>query len=127
MCSEDQPLTVYFDGSCPLCQAEIGLYRQQDATGALRFLDVSRCGGTLGPDLTKQQAMKRFYVRRRDGTLLSGSAAFVALWFVLPQWHWVARVVTLPGIGTLLEAAYRLFLPMRPILSRLFGRVRNWR
>ena len=30
--------TVYFDGSCPLCQAEIGYYRRKDQAGAFCFV-----------------------------------------------------------------------------------------
>ena len=39
--SELSKSTVYFDGSCPLCQAEIGYYRRKDQAGALCFVDVS--------------------------------------------------------------------------------------
>jgi predicted DCC family thiol-disulfide oxidoreductase YuxK len=62
-----QSLTVYFDGACPLCQAEINHYRKQEGAGAICFLDVSRSEEMLAGDLTKQQAMKRFHVRGNDG------------------------------------------------------------
>ena len=80
----------------------------------------------LAEDLTKQQAMKRFHVRCSDGLLLSGAAAFVAVWRTLPRWQRAARLAALPGILTILEVAYRLFLPVRPILSKLFRRVHTW-
>jgi predicted DCC family thiol-disulfide oxidoreductase YuxK len=117
---------VYFDGACPLCQAEINHYRKQEGAGAICFLDVSRSEETLAVDLTKQQAMKRFHVRCNDGLLLSGAAAFVAVWSTLPRSQRAARLAALPGILTILEVAYRLFLPVRPILSKLFGRVHAW-
>lgn len=119
---EQPSLTVYFDGSCPLCQAEIGAYRRQDATGNICFRDVSRSEAAPAPDLTRQQAMQRFHVRRGDGSMLSGAAAFVALWAGLPGWRWLARLAALPGVLGLLEAGYRLFLPVRPIVSKLFAR-----
>ena len=121
-----QSLTVYFDGACPLCQAEINHYRKQEGAGAICFVDVSRSEETLAVDLTKQQAMKRFHVRANDGLLLSGAAAFVAVWSTLPRWRLAARLAALPGILRILEAAYRLFLPARPAVSRLFRLVQGW-
>ena len=87
MQSDRQSLTVYFDGACPLCQAEINHYRKQEGARVICFLDVSRSEQTLAVDLTKQQAMKRFHVRGNDGCLLSGAAAFVAVWSTLPRWR----------------------------------------
>ena len=117
--------TVYFDGSCPLCRAEIGHYRRQDSDGKLCFVDVSRTTETLPVVLTRQQAMKRFHVLAGDGQLLSGAAAFVDVWSRLPRWRWAARAAALPGAMTMLELGYGLLLPVRPILYRLFERVQG--
>ena len=122
MQSDERSLTVYFDGGCPLCQAEINHYRKQEGAGEICFLDVSISEEKLAKDLTKEQAMKRFHVRGNDGSLLSGAAAFVAVWSTLPRWKWAARLAALPGRLMILEIACRLFLPVRPILSSLFGR-----
>ena len=72
--------TVYFDGSCPLCRAEIAHYRGADRGAALCFVDVSEKDTSLPNGLTRQQAMERFHVRAADGQLLSGAAAFVEVW-----------------------------------------------
>lgn len=122
MQSETRSLTVYYDGGCPLCQAEINHYRKQAGADIICFRDVSISEEKLAGDLTKEQAMKRFHVRGHDGLLLSGAAAFVAVWSTLPRWKWAARLAALPGIMMMLEIAYRLFLPVRPILSSLVGR-----
>ena len=114
---------VYFDGSCPLCRAEIGHYRQQDKSGALRFIDVSEPGAVTPEGMTQQRALQRFHVRAGDGRILSGAAAFVEVWAHLPKWHWAARAATLPGALAVLEWGYRGFLPLRPAISRLFGKL----
>ncbi len=117
----DKP-TVFFDGSCPLCRAEIDLYRRKDGEARLCFVDVSATDAAPAPGLTAREAMARFHVREADGTMRSGAAAFVALWSEIPGWRWLARVARLPGVTPVLEGAYRLFLPVRPHLSRAFGR-----
>jgi len=123
--SEPPKSTVYFDGSCPLCRAEIGYYRRKDQAGSLCFVDVSESAALTPGGVTQQRAMERFHVRASDGRVLSGAAAFVEVWTRLPKWRWAARAASLPGVLAVLELGYRMFLPVRPFLSRLFGRVLN--
>ncbi len=117
---EAQPtpeLTVYFDGSCPLCRREIALYRRQRGAERLLWLDVS-VGGHLGEGLSCEAAMRRFHVREAQGRLLSGGAAFARLWRALPGWRVLGWLFAGPPLSWGLEAAYRLFLPLRPRVQR---------
>ena len=120
--SELSKSTVYFDGSCPLCRAEIGYYQRKDQDRALCFVDVSETGAILPDGITQERAMKRFHVRASDGRVLSGAAAFVEVWTGLPRWRWAARAASLPGALIALEWGYRVFLPVRPFMSHFFGR-----
>ena len=117
--------TVYFDGSCPLCRAEIGYYQRKDQYSALCFVDISEPGGIPPEGITQERALKRFHVRASDGRVLSGAAAFVEVWTRLPRWRWAARLAGLPGVTPLLEVGYRLFLPIRPYLSKAFGKLKS--
>jgi predicted DCC family thiol-disulfide oxidoreductase YuxK len=121
MTGETPPLTVYFDGSCPLCRAEIRHYRAEAGAESLDFVDVSRPEVVVPGDLTRQRAMARFHVRTGDGSLVSGAAAFVTVWRRLPRWRWAAWLADLPGMMAVLETGYRVFLPARPALARLLG------
>ena len=116
-------LTVYYDGSCPLCTAEIRHYAGLRGSDRLDFIDVSAADSDTGNDLAAGDAMKRFHVRLDDGRLLSGASAFVAIWQHLPRWGWAARLAAWPGVTPVLELAYRSFLPVRPLLSRLARRL----
>lgn len=123
---EAAPLLVLYDGSCPLCRREIGLYRDLRPNAPLCFTDVSDPAlplpdGVSGP--TRAQLMARFHVRAADGRLLSGAAAFLALWAALPGWRWLARLGRLPGVAWTMERAYRLFLRQRPRLQRWAARL----
>lgn len=116
-----EKLTVYYDGSCPLCRAEINHYRKRDGGLRLDLCDVSNDAAQLPEDLGRDAAMARFHVRRPDGQLVSGAAAFTELWAAVPGWRRIAPAARLPVIRHGLELGYRMFLPVRPLLSRAFG------
>lgn len=125
MAPDPSQSTLYFDGSCPLCQAEIGYYRRRDAAGALCFVDVSEAGSATPEGVSREQAMARFHVRAGDGRVVSGAAAFVEVWRRLPRWRWAARLASGPGVLAALELGYRMFLPVRPFISRGLRRLRG--
>ena len=122
MTTEPARSTVYFDGACPLCRTEIDYYRRRDRAGALCFVDVSEDSAATPADLDRARALQRFHVRLEDGRLASGAAAFVEVWRRLPGWRIAARAAALPGVLAMLELGYRLFLLLRPGISRRFGR-----
>jgi predicted DCC family thiol-disulfide oxidoreductase YuxK len=125
MTSNNTEMTVYFDGACPLCRAEIGYYKNQNGAECIEFLDVSASDGALPDGLTRAQAMARFHVRSADGELLSGAAAFVHIWRTLPGWRWAARIASLPGAMTMMEFGYVAFLRVRPLISKFFSRLQK--
>ena len=112
------PLTVLYDGACPLCRREIGVYRGLRPSTPVCFADVSDAALPLPPGTTREQLLVRFHVRGRDGQLLSGAQAFLALWVALPGWRWLALAGRLPGAAWVMERTYRLFLRWRPMLQR---------
>jgi predicted DCC family thiol-disulfide oxidoreductase YuxK len=112
------PLTVLYDGACPLCRREIGIYSGLQPNTPVCFADVNDAELSLPPGTTRAQLLARFHVRNRDGELLSGAQAFLALWAALPGWRWLARVGRLPGAAWVMERSYRLFLRGRPALQR---------
>jgi predicted DCC family thiol-disulfide oxidoreductase YuxK len=121
--NESPPLTVLYDGACPLCRREIGVYRGLQPSAPVCFADVNDVAMPLPPDTTRAQLLARFHVRSRDGELLSGAQAFLALWAVLPGWRWLAWAGRLPGAAWAMERAYRVFLRWRPVLQRWASRL----
>lgn len=125
MADSDPPsrdeLTVLYDGACPLCRREIGLYQRSAEDAPLRFCDISRADAApaeLPAGLTREKLLARFHVRRGDGVVSSGAQAFVQLWATLPGWRWLARLARLPGMLWLMERSYRGFLHVRPAVQR---------
>lgn len=106
--------TVYYDGACPLCRREIGFYRGRNEDAA-EWVDVSR--DAPGAELSKEDALARFHVRRADGSLVSGAEGFFELWRAMPGWRHLARLSAVPGVLPVTERAYRGFLRVRPRVS----------
>ena len=110
------PLTVYFDGACPVCSREMALYRRQPGAEACVWVDASACAEPeLGPGLTREAALARFHVRRADGELVAGTRGFAALWRALPRTAWLGRVAAFGPMPMLLDIGYRVFLALRPL------------
>jgi predicted DCC family thiol-disulfide oxidoreductase YuxK len=106
--------TVYFDGACPLCRREIAHYQQLAGGQDIAWVDASLCDeGTLGADLDRSRALGRLHVRRSDGTLVSGAAAFAAIWSRLPAYTALARVAAYRPVLWTMEVVYRGFLGTR--------------
>lgn len=111
--SEPRP-TVYFDGACPVCRREIALYQRQPGAEALCWVDAAACPPeALGAGLDRPAALARLHVRAADGRLVSGAAAFLAMWAALPRTAGLARLLDRPGLVRLLDAAYTGFLKLR--------------
>jgi len=118
-------LTVFFDGSCPLCNAEIGSYQRDDTNSALTFVDVRAPDADVPAYLDRNSGIARFHVLADSGELLSGAAAFAAIWRKLPRWRRLAQIAAIPGMLAILEVGYSVFLRARPLFVGTFVLVRR--
>jgi predicted DCC family thiol-disulfide oxidoreductase YuxK len=104
---------VYYDGACPVCAREIRAYQGRAGADQIEWQDVSLPAPVLAPDLTQSAALARLHVRRPDGTLVSGAAAFAVIWSSLPGLAWAGKLMTWPPMLWAAERGYRLFLRLR--------------
>jgi predicted DCC family thiol-disulfide oxidoreductase YuxK len=114
-------LTVWFDGSCPLCRREIGLMRRLDRRRAICFIDVAAPGEAHCP-ADRAELLARFHARE-NGRLLSGAAAFAAMWRAIPLLRPMGMLARIPAVLRLMERGYLAFLRVRPRLQHL---ARRW-
>jgi predicted DCC family thiol-disulfide oxidoreductase YuxK len=117
--AHDPRLTVWFDGACPLCLREIALMKRLDRRGAIQFVDVASEDATCPID--RAELLARFHARE-DGRLLSGAAAFAAMWRAIPILRPFGQIARAPWALKILEALYVRFLRVRPRLQRLLVR-----
>ena len=82
-----------------------------DAHGIRGRITVVRAQWGLDADT----AARRLYVLHK-GRLTSGIPAFLVLWAEMPRYHWLARIVGLPGIMQVASAAYDCVLA--PVIYR---------
>jgi predicted DCC family thiol-disulfide oxidoreductase YuxK len=105
---------VFYDGGCPLCRREIAHYQRIDHERRIQWTDIQQEPETLqAHGLTWEQAMQRMHVRDSDGLMVSGAAAFAALWRHIPRYRFLAGLVTLPGIHWITEQVYTVFARRR--------------
>lgn len=120
---QEPELTVFFDGACPLCRAEIDFWHRQPGAERIAFVDVARDDAALPAGVDRAQALSRFHAETTEGQVTSGAAAFLALMGMLPRLRWLGRIGALPGIRQFLEWLYRVFLRLRPALVATFVRL----
>ncbi|HEX4843642.1 MAG TPA: demethoxyubiquinone hydroxylase family protein [Limnobacter sp.] len=112
--SKQECLTVFYDGSCPLCRREIALYQGLKSDQAIAWMDVSAEQTELPANCQRDTLMQRFHIQSPDGELQSGALAFATLWQALPGWRWLGRLAKLPGVLGWMEWLYLGFLKIRP-------------
>ncbi len=112
-------LTVWFDGACPLCRREIAMLRRLDRRFAIEFVDVSE-GQPESCPVAQADLLARFHAREGD-RVLSGAAAFAAMYRRIPLLRPIGELARLPLFDRVFEGLYRLFLRIRPRLQQWAG------
>ncbi len=102
--------TLYYDGACPLCTAEMARLGKLCDDG-LDLRDIHTM--TPDPDLPdREKLLRNLHLRRADGRILTGIDANVAAWqhtrlgFL---WRWLRW----PLVRPIADAAYRLWAERR--------------
>ena len=114
-----EKLIVWHDGACPLCRREIALMRQLDRRGTIEFIDVVGASPAACP-IDRAALLARFHASE-DGRLLSGAAAFAAMWRATPLLRPLGLAARSPWVLARLERLYVAFLRVRPRLQRLLA------
>ena len=112
-------LTVWYDAGCPLCLSEIAFMRRLDRAGAIHFVDAKV--DDVSCPIDRAELLARFHASE-DGVLVSGAAAFAAMWRTIPLLRPLGLAARRPWVLALLQRLYVRFLRVRPRLQRLFAR-----
>lgn len=114
-------LTLYYDGRCRLCLAEIHFLTDRNRRGLLSFVDINDTGfAEAGHPVSCAAAMAQMHGRLGNGQLLTGVPVFAEAYrrADLPFLAWLfSRTWTRP----ILDFGYGWFARYRHSISRVIG------
>ncbi|MBU3584219.1 DUF393 domain-containing protein [Polynucleobacter sp. 15G-AUS-farblos] len=119
-------LTLFFDGACPLCQAEILFLSGRNQANLLEFIDINSDGyDPLKVGVSCEEALDSMYGQYADGSLINGPAVFQEAYrrANLPSLAWLFSRKTVQPV---LQIGYRFFAKNRHAISRVLGPGALW-
>lgn len=114
-------LTLYIDGKCPLCVAEMTRLRAWDRHARLAFIDIAQPGfdpAPLGVDLAALN--RQLHGWTADGRFVVGIDSIIAA-YTLAGKGWVVAPLRVPFMRPAFRALYRTFARNRMRISRWLG------
>lgn len=114
-------LTLYIDGKCPLCVAEMKRLRAWDRHSKLAFIDIAQPGfdpAPLGVDLAALN--RQLHARTAEGRCLVGIDSIVAA-YTLAGRGWMVAPLRVPVMRPAFRLLYRMFARNRMSVSRWVG------
>ena len=126
MSQQLQKLTLFYDGACPLCQAEILFLSGRNQANLLDFIDInSEKYDPLKVGVSCEEALAAMYGQYADGTLINGPAVFPEAYrrANLPTLAWFFSRKTMQPA---LQIGYRFFAKNRHAISRVLGPGALW-
>ena len=111
-------LIVWYDGACPLCTREIALMRWLDRREAIDFVNLVDSENAC--PINRDLLLARLHAME-DGSLLSGAAAFAAMWRAIPLLRPLGLLAKIPFVLRGLERLYVAFLRVRPRIQKMMN------
>lgn len=111
--------TLFYDGSCPLCVAEMDQLRALNHNRTLAFEDILAPGfSERFPDINPTDASNILHGKLSDGTLLLGLDVTHKAWSLVGKKRWIG-LLRLPVIRWFADHAYLFFARNRYKISFL--------
>lgn len=121
---DSELLTIFYDGHCPLCAAEMNHLARKDVNNAIELVDIHQEGfAQLYPEIKHGDAMKILHGKYQGKTLLGLEVTHRA-WTLVGKGFWVAPL-NWPVIKTLSHFVYlglaKYRQPISSFLAKIFG------
>ncbi len=107
--SNPYPLTVFFDGECPICAREIALLKRLNRKNRVHFVDFAEPAfDPKRAGFGREELAQVIHARWADGSVVIGVDVFREVWTAL-GFGLLARVSRLPFIDRVLAWGYDWF------------------
>jgi predicted DCC family thiol-disulfide oxidoreductase YuxK len=117
---DNYPLTLLYDGACPVCNLEMDNLKHRNTQGLLAFIDVSLPEfDPLPYGATLAEMNGLIHATRPDGSLVVGVEVFRLAYAAVGLGRLTAPTAW-PGLKPLVDAAYAVFARNRYGFSRAF-------
>lgn len=114
-------LTLFFDGRCPLCAAEMRRIGQLDKQGRLAFRDMSEAGFDAAIYGTTWEAMDaELHGVDRSGQMLVGIDCIAVVYSLIGR-SWLVWPLKVEATKPFWRSIYRWFARNRYCASRVLG------
>jgi predicted DCC family thiol-disulfide oxidoreductase YuxK len=121
MASDLQKLTLFYDGTCPLCQAEILFLAGRNQADLLDFIDInSDRYNPVAVGVSCEQALAAMYGQYADGVLISGVTVFPEA-YRRAELPFMAWLFSCKFLQPFLRFTYRFFAKNRHAISQIVG------
>jgi predicted DCC family thiol-disulfide oxidoreductase YuxK len=126
MTAKLQKLTLFYDGACPLCQAEILFLSGRNQARLLDFVDIhSDRYDSESIGVSCDAALAAMYAQYADGKLINGVQVFPEA-YRRANLQFLAWLFSRKSLQPALQLGYRFFAKNRHGISKLLGPGALW-
>ncbi len=126
MYAKNYPLTLLYDGNCPVCNLEMDNLWARNSAGLLRFVDITAPGFDPTPYKASIAEMNvLIHAQRPDGSLVIGVEVFRLAYGAVGLGSYT-RFTGWPVFKLLVDWAYALFARNRYSASRIAMPLITW-
>lgn len=112
-------LTIFYDGGCPLCLAEMKHLMELDRNKKLEFVDINQENfQAIYPDINRDQADQILHGQLATGKILLGLDVTHKAWSLVGKGNWTA-IIRWPVVRYMADFVYLQFARHRHFLSRI--------
>lgn len=114
-------LTIFYDGGCPLCAAEMNHLRKRDNHHAIAYEDIYADGFEKRfPYIDRPQADRILHGQLADGKIIYALDVTYEAWTLVGKRHWVA-ILRWPFCKQVADLVYVFFAKYRHTISALIS------
>lgn len=115
-------LTIFYDGTCPICAREMQALKQRDKENLIKLVDIYSDEFSLYPHIDANKASTILHALDQDQKLLLGLDVTHRAWQLVGK-GWLYAPLRWPGIKLLADWCYIKFANNRYTISKwLTGR-----